>query len=143
MTDGDLRNVFRKYRDAVGLRKQDVFDVANLVTLRQICRTAAVHEPHAPDIDGLLAHVDGAAAHVDVGIADGCDDLRQRDVVGVELVQIDFDIVLLGSSAPSIDLDYARNSQETALQDPILNRAQVRQSEVRRSDHLVPENFAD
>ena len=70
------------------------------------------------------------------------DDLRQRDVVGVELVQIDIDVILLGRAAPGVDLNDARHGQQAALHDPILNGAQIGQAEVRRPDHLIAINLA-
>ncbi len=67
----------------------------------------------------------------------------QRDVVGVELVQIDLDLELLGRAAPGVDLNDAGNGQQTALHDPILDRAQIGQSEMRRAGHLIAIDFAD
>src|SRR5262249_31558225 len=64
-------------------------------------------------------------------------------VVGVELVQIDFDLEFLGGPAPGDDLDDAVDGQEAALQDPVLNRAQIGQSEVWGPHYLIAENLAD
>ena len=65
------------------------------------------------------------------------------DVVSVELVQIDFDLEFLGGAAPGIDLDDARDGQEAALQDPILDGAKIGQPDVRRTCDLVTIDFAD
>ena len=78
-----------------------------------------------------------------LALPDRADHLRQRHVVGVELVQIDLDIVFLRRAAPGIDLDDAGNGQQAALHDPVLDGAQVGQSEMRRSDHLIAVDFAD
>ena len=91
----------------------------------------------------MLADIDRAAADVDVGVADGTDDLRQGDVVSVELVQIDFDLIFLAGTAPGIDLNHAGHGQQSPLQHPVLDRAKVGQAEVRRPDQLVAVNLAD
>ena len=57
-------------------------------------------------------------------------------------MQIDIDVVGLGRTAPCHHLDDARNRQQAALQDPVLQRAEIGQPEVRRTDQLVPENLA-
>jgi len=92
---------------------------------------------------GLLPHVDCAASYIDVGVADRADHLRQRNVVGVELMQIDLDVVFLGRAAPGIHLHDPGNSQEASLQYPILDGAEIGQTEVWRSDHLISVDFAD
>ena len=76
-------------------------------------------------------------------IADRGYHLRQSDVVGVELVEIDFDVELLGRAAPGVDLDNALDSQEPALKHPILDGAQIGQSNVGRADHLVAIDLTD
>src|SRR5262249_16712478 len=104
VSDGDIGDVFHKYRHTVRLRKQDVLDVFDPIALRQISGAAAVHETDAANVHRLLSYVDGPATHVDVGAADRADHLRQRDVVCIELMQIDFRIVLLAGPAPGVDL---------------------------------------
>ena len=68
-----------------------------------------------------------AAADIDVGVADGADDLRQRDVVGIELVEIDLDLEFLRRAAPGIDLNDALDRQQPALHDPVLDGAKIGQ----------------
>ena len=100
VADGHLGDVFHKDRHAVRLRKRDVLDVRDLVALGDIRGAAGVHQTDAANVHRLLAHVDGASADIDIGVADRADDLRQRDVVGVELVQIDFDVDIAWWSRP-------------------------------------------
>jgi len=69
--------------------------------------------------------------------------LGQRDVVGIELVEIDLDIVLLGCAAPRAHLNDAWNGEQPTDDDPILHGAQVGQSEVGRTDDLVAKDLAD
>src|SRR5262249_7079597 len=97
----------------------------------------------AANVDRLLADVDRAAPDVDVGIAEGVQDLLQRHAISVELVQIDLDIVRLGRAAPGHNLDHPGNRQQPALNDPILERAQIRQAEVLRPNQLVAIYLAD
>ncbi len=142
VADIDLRDVLDRHRHAVGLRQDDVLDVADLVALRQVVGAAAVDEADAADIDRLLAETDGAAADIEVGIADRADDLGQRDAVGIELVQVDLDLEFLGGAAPGIDLHHAGNGQQPALDDPVLDGAQIGQPEMRRADHLIAVDLA-
>ena len=104
---------------------------------------AAVDQADAADIDRLLADIDGAAADIDVGVADRGQHLRQRHAVRVELVQIDFDLILFRGAAPGVHLHDARHGQQPALQDPVLDGAQIGQPEMRRPDNLIAVNFAD
>ena len=104
IADRDLGDIFHEHRHAVRLGQQDVLDVLDLVALGQIGGAAAVHQPDAADIHGLLAEIDGAAADIDIGVAERADHLRQRDIVGVEFVQIDVDVIFFGRAAPGIDL---------------------------------------
>ena len=133
IADQDLRDVPDLDRHAVRLRQYDVFDVADPVAFCQILGAAAVEKADTADIHRLLTEMDGAAAHIDVGIADRADHLGQGHVVGIELVQIDFDLELFGGAAPGVDLHDAFDGEQPALHHPILNRAKVGQTEMRRA----------
>src|ERR1019366_8046395 len=61
----------------------------------------------------------------------------------VEFMQIDLDVVFLGSAAPGIHLYDAGNGQQAPLQYPILDGAEIGQTEMRRSDDLIAVDFAD
>ncbi len=143
VSDVDPGDVLDLDRNAVELGEDDVLDVADVVALRQILGAAAVHQADAADVDGLLADVDRAAADIDVGIGDGVDDLGQGHVEGVELMEVDLDLVLLRGSAPRVDLHDARHREEAPLENPILDGAQVGQPEMGRSDHLITIDLAD
>ena len=143
VTDRDLGNVLDVNRDAVGLTQDDILDVFDVVTLRQVSGPAAVHQADAANVDGLLADVDGAAADIDVGVADRRDHLGKRHVVGVELMQIDIDVVRLGCPAPGVDLNDAGDRQQAALDDPVLDRSQIGQSEVWGTDDLIAIDLPD
>src|SRR5215470_5510744 len=91
----------------------------------------------------MLADVDRAASDVDVGVAKSGQELWQGDAVGVELVEIDFDIVRLGRAAPGYHLDHSGNRQQPALHDPVLKRTKIGQAQVRRPDQLIAVDFAD
>jgi hypothetical protein len=45
-------------------------------------------------------------------------------------VQIDVDLELLGCATPSIDLNYALDAQQATLHNPILDRAEIGQTDV-------------
>ncbi len=143
ITDRDLGDVFDEYRDAVALPERNILDVFDVIALCEVVGAAGVHQADATNVDGLLAHIDRPAADIDVGVAERSDNLRQRNVVSVEFVQIDVDIVFLGRAAPSIYLNDPWDGQKAALHDPILDSAQIGQPEMRRPDHLITVNFAD
>ena len=144
IADRNLGNVLDLNRNAVELAEHDVLDVVDVIALRQILIAAAVEQSDAADVHGLLADRDLAAADIDVGIAQRVDDLRYRDAVGVELMQIDVDIVLLGRAAPRVHLDHAvGHGEKAARRDPVLYGAQIGQPEMRWTDHLVAVDLAD
>ncbi len=143
VADDDGGDILDEYRHAVELAERNVLDVLDLVALGQIGGAAGIDQADAANVHGLLPHIDGAAADIDVGGAERTDHLRQRDVVGVELVQIDLDLVLLGRSAPGVELHDPRNGEQPALQNPILDGAQIAQAEVRRSGYLIAIDLAD
>src|SRR5215475_14382466 len=58
-------------------------------------------------------------------------------------MEIDLDVVLLGRAAPRIDLNYTRHCEQPSLQHPILNRSQIGQTEVRRSNELIAIDLPD
>src|SRR5208283_4566946 len=138
----DLGDVTNRHRHAVGLRKDDVFYVYGARSPGKVVVPAIVDETDAANIDRLLPDLDLAAADVDIGVADRRDDLRDRDVIGFELRQIDVDIELLGRAAPGVDLHHAGDRQHSAGDDVILDRAQIGQAEIRRALDLVTKDFA-
>src|ERR1700676_2627698 len=143
ITDGNIGYLLDLDRKTVRLAQDDILDVLNLVTLGDIVGAAAVDQADTADIDRLLADGDLAAADIDVGVAERGDQLRDRDVIGFELLQVGVDIELLGGSAPGIDLHDSGNREETTRDHVILHRAQIGQSEMRRTDELVAVDFPD
>jgi hypothetical protein len=142
VADLDVGDVLDLHRDAVFLGQHDVPDVVDLVTLGQVVIAAVVDQPDAADVDRLLADRDLAPADIDVGIAERGDDLRDRQVVGLKLVHVDIDVELLGRAAPAVHLDNARDREQTAQRNPVLDRTQIGQPEMRRPDDLVAIDFA-
>ncbi len=143
VTDVDFGDVPDLDRDAVHLAEDDIVDVVDLVALGQIVGAAVVDQPDAADVDRLLADRNLAAADVDIGVAQRGDHLRDGEAVAFELVQVDIDIELLGRAAPAVDLDDPGHGEQAAQRDPILHRAQIGQSEMRRPDDLVAIDFTD
>ena len=92
---------------------------------------------------GLRADVDGVATDIDVGIAHRQQQLRQRQAIGDQLVEIDLQLVGLGLAAPAGDIDHAGHGAEAALQHPVLQRLQVEHAVVRRPDQPVAVDFTD
>ena len=110
--------------------------------MRQIIVAAVVDQPDAADVDGLLADADFASADIDIGVAQRGQDLRHRDVVGFQFVRIDLDLEFLGRPAPTVDWRRCREWSTAAAHDPVLNRAEIGQSEMFRPDDLITKNFA-
>jgi len=125
------------------LSQHDILDVLDPVALRHITGATAIEETDTPDVHRLLPKTDRASAHIAIGVADCGEHLRYCDVVGVELVQIDVNLEFLSSPAPGDDLDDTFDGQEAALDDPVLNCAQIGQAKVWRPHHLIAENLAD
>ena len=92
---------------------------------------------------GLCANIDGIAADIDVGIADGLQQLRQRQTIGDQFVEIDLQLVGLGPSAPAGDVDHAGHRAKAALQNPVLQRFQVEHAVIWRPGQPVAVDFAD
>ena len=132
LADGDGGDVLDQHRIAAALRDHGVGEVVD----RADQADAAHH-------GGLRADIDGIAADIDVGIADGLQQLRQRQAVGDQLVEIDLQLIGLGLAAPAGDVDHAGHGAEAALQHPVLQRLEVEHAVVRRPDQPVAVDFAD
>ncbi len=132
LADRDGRDVLDQNRIAAALRHHGVGEVVD-----------RPDQPDAADHRRLRADVDGIAADIDVGIADGLQQLRQRQAVGDQLVEVDLQLVGLGLAAPAGDIDHARHGAEAALQNPVLQRLEVEHAVIRRSDQPVAVDFAD
>ena len=139
----DLCYVLQLYGHAIGLRQRDILDVLDLAPLGQVQGPAAVDQADAPDIDRLLADIDAARADVHVRIADRGHELRQRDPVGLQLVEVGLDLVFLRGPAPGVDLHHAGNGEQAALQNPVLDGPEIGQAEMRGSFDLIAVNLAD
>src|SRR5205807_140651 len=128
-----FRHVLHEDRDPARLgAEDDVLDIRH-----------RSDQADAADVDRLLAGVDRSTADIDIGVADGGQHLRQRHVVGIELVEIDLNIVGFGRAAPRDHLDHAWNRQQPTLHDPVLQRAQIGQTNARGPDQLVAVDLAD
>jgi hypothetical protein len=77
------------------------------------------------------------ARSADVGVAERADQLRHRDAIGLELFQIRLDVEFLGCAPQRVDGDNTRNREQAAGDDPVLDRAEIGQPEMRRADDLV------
>jgi len=109
VTDRDFRHILDLDWKAARLGEDHILDVLDMVALGDVVGAAGIDQPDAADVDGLLANRNLAAADIDVGVAERRDELRNGDVVGLELLQVGIDIELLGGAAPGVDLHDARN----------------------------------
>ncbi len=91
----------------------------------------------------LRTDVDGVAADIDVGVTDGLQHQRQRQAERRQLVEIHLKLVGLGLAAPARDIDDAGHAAKAALQHPVLQGLQIKNTVVRRSDQPIAEDFAD
>jgi hypothetical protein len=90
----------------------------------------------------LLPDSNLAAADVDVRVAQRVYDLGHRNAVGFQLVRVDLDSKFFGWSSPTVDGRNARDSQQSARNDPILNRTQIGDSKVWRTNDLITIDFS-
>ena len=73
------------------------------------------------------AQLDDRAAGLAVGVADRLDHLRVREVVGAQARGVEHDLVLLHHAADGRDLGHVRDRLQLELQEPVLQRAQLRE----------------
>ena len=126
---GDIR---QQHRQTALLRQHDIVHVLD--------RGQDAEPAH---VDRLLAERDRAAADVGVAGADRGDDLRQRQVERPHPVEVDLGLEFLGLAAEHQHVGDARHETQPALHHPVLQRPQLDQVDVRRTDELVAEDFAD
>ena len=72
-------------------------------------------------VEGLLSDSQVVTADIDVGVGQRRDQARQRDTVVHQFLRVDVDMVLLGQSAETRDIDYPINGLELLLQYPVLD----------------------
>ena len=121
-----------QHGQTVLLREHDIADILNVA-----------HQTQAADIHRLLAHTDGTSADIGVGIANRGKYLLQRQTIAFQLLRVHLNVVFLGGTAPGHNLSHARYGQQAALDDPVLDTAQVGEAVGRRSLDLVTQNFTD
>ena len=132
LADSDGGDVLDQHRIAVGLRDHGVGEVVDRAD-----QADAAHHGR------LRADIDGVAADIDVGIADRLEQLRQRQAVGDQLVEVDLELVGLALAAPAGDVDHAGHGTEAALENPVLDGLEVEHAVVRRADQAIAEDFAN
>ena len=87
--------------------------------------------------------IDGVAADIDVAVVQRLQQLRQRQPVGDQLVEIDLQLEGLGLAAPAGDVDDARHRAEAPLQHPVLQGLEIEHAVAGRPDQPVAVDFAD
>src|ERR1700682_4493193 len=132
LADGDGGDILDQNRVAAALRDHGAGKIVD-----------GTDQADAAHHGGLRADIDGVAADIDVGIAHRLQQLRQRQSVGDELVEIDLQLIGFGLAAPAGDVDHAGYRAEAALQHPVLQRLEVEHAVIRRSFQPVPIDFAD
>ena len=132
MTDDHGGDIADQNRIAAGLgqhRILDVVDRADQADPAHDCR--------------LRTEIDDVSADIQVAAAQCLQQLRQREVVGDELVEIDLQLEGFGLSAPADDIHDAWNGTEAALQNPVLQSLQVEHAVAGRTNQPVTIDFAD
>jgi len=82
------------HRHAIGLRKRDILDVLGSVALGEIVAPPSSIRPTPRMFTDCCPMRISRAANVDVGVSERGDDLRNRDVIRLQLPQIHVDIEL-------------------------------------------------
>ena len=101
------------------------------------------NEPDAPDHRRLRADIHGIAADIDVAVVQSLQQLRQRQPIGDELVEIDLELERLGLAAPADDVDDAGHCAEAALQHPVLQGLEIEHAVAGRTGQPISEDFTD
>ena len=100
-------------------------------------------EPDAAHHRRLRANIDGVAADIDVAVIQRLQQLRQRQPVGNQLVEIDLKLEGFGLAAPSDDVDDAGHRAESALQHPVLQRLEIKHAVAGWADEPISVDFSD
>ncbi len=143
IADRNLGDILDLDRKPARLGEDDIFDILDVIALGDVVGTAGIDQADAADVDGLLANRNLAPADIDIGIAERLHQLRHRDVVGLELLQVGVDVELLGGATPGIDLDDARDRHQAPRHHIILQRPQIGQTEIGRAHQFVAVDLAD
>jgi hypothetical protein len=100
-------------------------------------------EPDAADHCRLGADIDGVAADIDVAVVERLQQLRQRQPIGDEFVEIDLELERFGLAAPSDHVDDAGHRAESALQHPVLQRLEIKHAVAGWADEPISVDFSD
>src|SRR5207247_2182939 len=103
---------------------------------------AGTEESNAANQVLLLTLFEKTPAGIRVRPSERCEDLLERKVVGFEFVEIEVHLVLLDKSAPADDIRNPGNRLQLTLDDPVLDRAQLRCGVVVALEY-VPVDLAD
>ena len=131
VADLDVGDIGHRDRSRLVGLQHDVADVVE-----------RVDEADAANVEGLLADAQIVAAGVGVGVRDRADQGRERNLVVGQLLRIDIDVVFLGQSAETGNVDHAGNGLELLLEDPVLDLLLLDQIVIGTLDRVAID-FAD
>ena len=120
------RHVANLDRCSVLALENDLLDVLGSVQI-----AAPAHHVFA------LGHFDGAATDIRVAGTNRVDDFAERNAVSTQLFGIDHDLVLLDEAADAGNFGNARHLGELVADEPVLNRAQLRESPLCPDDGIL------
>ena len=132
MPHDDGRNIPHQHRVAVTLRQHRIVELLD-----------RANEADTAHHGRLGAEIDDVAADIDVAVRQRLENLRKRQAIGDQLVEIDLQLERLGLAAPADDVDDARYRAEPPLQHPILQGLEVEHAVAGRADQLIAVDFAD
>jgi len=132
VADTNVRNVAHAHGIAVCRSQHGVADV--------IDRT---NKTYAANDRRLLANVDGIAANVDVAVVENLKNLRQRQSVCDQFVEINLNLEGLALATPAGDIDDTGHCAESTRENPLLQSLQVHHAIVRWTHKSVAEDFPD
>src|SRR5215475_10319264 len=130
--DDDLGDVLHQHGVAADLGQHGVVEIVE-----------RADEANATHHRRLAANIERVAADIDVAVVERLQDLRKRQAVGHQFVDVDLQLENLGLAAPPGYVDDSGHRPEPPLQHPILQGLEIEHAVSGRSHELVSIDLAD
>src|SRR5215510_2161878 len=130
--DDDLGDVLHQHGVAADLGQHGVVEIVE-----------RADEANAAHHRRLASNIERVAADIDVAVVERLQDLRKRQAVGHQLVDVDLQLEDFGLAAPPGHVDDSGHRPEPPLQHPILQGLEIEHAVSGRPHELVSIDLAD